>query len=132
MNDVYLALRVFLAMVLNLVILVAGMYIAEHSILSALKAIRFAFRSEFRTDTGKINVLGLAILIVIYVFSDIHEYVANSMSVVKPAPTANRATIAVLLFGFFFILSLACVLKMERAAHSEESAQSTERSPTTN
>jgi hypothetical protein len=120
--NIYAALQPLMAIVLNLLILVASMYIVEHSITGALKAVKFAFKSEFKTDTGKINVLGLAVLVVIYVFSDIHEYAANSMSLVKPAPAENRATVAVFLFGFFFILSLICVLKMERSdAKSNES-----------
>ena len=93
---------------------VGATLLIEHSLSGALKAVKFALKSEFTTDTGKLNLIGMILLVFIFIFSDLHDYAANALSNQKPAPAENHVLAPVLMIGLLFVGSLVCVLLVEK------------------
>lgn len=99
---------------LEIIFFILAVFLVERSIEGALKAVKVALKSEFTTDTGRVNLIGMILLVFVYVFSDLHEMAANALAVEKPAPSQSHLIAAVALFGLGFIGSLICVLLMEK------------------
>jgi hypothetical protein len=100
--------------------LILAAYILNHSMQAMLKGIKAAFQGELKTDAGRVNLVGMLLFVFLYIFSDLHQLVANVLSVEKPAPAENHVIVGVLLFGLGFVLSLICVMVVESKKKNSE------------
>jgi hypothetical protein len=89
-------------------------FILEHSVTGAVKAVKLALKSEFTTDIGRINLVGMILFVILLFFTNLHQMVAAALSVDKPPPSENDVLAPAVLFGLGFVLSLICVLIVER------------------
>jgi hypothetical protein len=88
-------------------------YIVRGSIAEALKGLKVALKSEFTTATGKLNFVSMILLVFVMVVFNLHEMVANALSVDGHAPVQNHVMGPALLVSLFFIGSLICVMIVE-------------------
>jgi hypothetical protein len=107
-------LQLLLTVALEAGLLVLTPYLLNHSMEGMLKGIKVAFKGEFKTDAGRLNLIGMLVFAFLYIFSDLHELAANALSVEKPAPSESHVIVGVLLFGLGFVLSLVCVMVVEK------------------
>jgi hypothetical protein len=107
-------LGLIVAVMLEAGLLLLTAYLLNHSMEGMLKGIKVAFKGEFKTDAGKLNLIGMLVFAFLYIFSDLHELAVNALSVEKPAPPQSHVIVGVLLFGLGFVLSLVCVMIVER------------------
>ena len=103
-----------LVVALNIVLAYAAFILIEHTFKGALKALRLALKFEFTTDTGKMNFVGVVILTLLTIFTDLHEALGNALSTEKPAPSHAAVLAPLVLFGLVFVISMICTLLMER------------------
>jgi hypothetical protein len=106
-------LQLLLAVSLEAGLLLLVSYLLNHSVEGMLKGIKVAFKGEFKTDAGRLNLIGMLLFAFLYVFSDLHEMIVRTLSVEKPAPVESHLVVGVLLFGLGFVLSLVCVMVVE-------------------
>ena len=109
-----LFLRVLLVVGLEAALAYFAFFLVERTFEGALKAIKLALKFEFTTDTGKMNFIGVVVLTFLTIFFSLHEMLANTLSAEKPAPSDLRVLAPLVLFGLVFIVSMICVLLMER------------------
>lgn len=106
--------QILIVVSLEIGFLFVAAYLLNHSMGQMLKGLKVALKGEFRTDAGKLNLVGMLLLAFLYVFSDLHEAAINSLSVEKPAPQSSHLIGALVLFGLGFVFSLICVMVVER------------------
>jgi len=106
--------RILLTAGLEIALTLGAVFLVERSLEGALKAVKFALKSEFSTDTGRVNLVGMILLVFFLVFSNLHEAATRALSVEKPAPAENYVLVPEILFFLGFLCSLICVLIMER------------------
>lgn len=107
--------RLLLVTALNLALLYVAALIVERTLDGALKAVKVGLKSEFSTGTGRVNLIGMILLVFIVVFTNLHEMATVALSVDKPPPAGSNVVIVVTLVGFFFVGSVICVLIAERS-----------------
>jgi hypothetical protein len=107
-------LQPLLVVALELVLAFAAVLLVEHSITGALKAVKVALKSEFTTDAGKLNLVGMLLFVFIYVFSNLHELASTALSLEKPVPPETHTITALIFFGLGFLGSLICVMLIEK------------------
>jgi hypothetical protein len=95
-------------------LLFVSAFVFSHSIEGAVKALKLALKSEFTTDTGRINLAGMILLVVFFFFSNLHEMVTTALSTERPPGPEEHFVAPATLLGLFFFGSLICVLIMER------------------
>lgn len=106
-------LQIILVVLLEAGMLLLAAYLLTHSVDGMVKGIKVALKGEFRTDAGKLNLIGMILFAILYIFSDLHEVVVESLSVTKPAPAGSHVVVGVLLFGLGFVISLFIVMISE-------------------
>jgi hypothetical protein len=116
-----LFLKILLVVALEAGLAYFAFFLVERTFAGALKAIKLALKFEFTTDTGKMNFIGVVILTFLTIFFSLHEMFANALSTEKPPPSDLRVLAPLVLFGLVFVISVICVLLMERQrSHPED------------
>jgi hypothetical protein len=106
-------LQVVLVVLLETGLLLLSAFLLTHSVDGMMKGIKVALKGEFNTDAGKLNLIGMILFAILYIFSDLHQIVAETLSVTKPAPGESHVVVGVLLFGLGFVISLLIVMISE-------------------
>lgn len=105
--------RILTAVGLEILLFIGAAYLLERSLGGALKAVKLALKSEFSSDTGRLNLVGMVLLVFVFLVSNLHEAASNALSPEKPAPADSHVLGPVILFGLVFVGSLICVLIVE-------------------
>ena len=82
--------RLLIVLVLEVALLYLAAYLVERTIDGALRAVKVGLKSEFSTSTGRINLIGMILLVFVLVFAVLHGMAENALSVEKPAPAGAR------------------------------------------
>jgi hypothetical protein len=106
--------QVLVVVALNIVLMIAATFLMTHSIGGAIKAVKVALKSEFTTDTGRLNLVGMILLVFVMVFFGLHATLGDALSVEHPAPSEYQVLAPMVLFGLGFVCSMICVLAVER------------------
>ncbi len=109
-----------IAVALDAALLILAALIVERTIEGALKAVKVGLKYEFSTGTGAVNLAGMILLVVVLVFTELHETAANALSVEKPAPAGSALVVILLLVGIFFTGSVICVLVSEKKTNKQD------------
>jgi len=99
---------------LEAVLTVLAVMMVERSLVGALRAVKVALESEVSTDTGRVNLVAMILLVFLFVFTKLHEIAAKALSAEKSAAVQESMSTAVILIGLFFALCLVCLVILER------------------
>lgn len=88
--------------------------VVERSIAGAFKGLRLALKYEFTTDVGRLNFVGMILIVCLMFVFNLHEMFSSALSVEGATRPENRVIAPVALIGFFFVCSLICVMVVER------------------
>ncbi len=99
---------------LEIVLAYVAFILVERTFAGALRALKLALKFEFTTDTGKMNFVGVVILTLLTIFTNLHEALGNALSTERPAPSQAAVLAPLVLFGLVFVISMICTLLMER------------------
>lgn len=106
--------RLVIVVLLESALLFVAALIVERTVEGAVKAVKVGLESEFSTGTGRLNLVGMILLVVVLVFTDLHEMASNALSVEEPPPQGSSLVSILLLVGLFFVFSVICVLISEK------------------
>lgn len=106
--------QVLLLAALTVLLMFAAALLIQHSVSGAVKAVRVALNSEFKTETGRVNLVGMILLVIIIMSLHLEDTLANALAVQHPAPSEYRVLAPMTLFFLGFVGSVICVSLMER------------------
>jgi hypothetical protein len=98
---------------LSILLLAVVSYSLSHSITQAIKVMKSAFKYEFKTDSGKLNLIGLVLLLFLILFSDVHKAAAIALSPTHSFSNQTSEFVPVFLFCLLATGSLICVTILE-------------------
>jgi glucan phosphoethanolaminetransferase (alkaline phosphatase superfamily) len=98
---------------LFILIFAAASYILSHSVTLAIKMMKSAFKNEFKTDSGKLNLISLILLIFLIVFLNIHKAAAIALSPTHSLSDQTSDIVSIFLFCLLATGSLICLVILE-------------------
>lgn len=99
--------------VLVLVLAIVIERIVQHSFSGAISSIFRSLSLELTTDTGRINLIAMIVLLFAFMFGQIHKELAEALSVVRPVTREAQASISSLHLAIFFVFSVLVVARLE-------------------
>ena len=92
--------------------------IVHKSFANALSSLVKAFKLEIKTDSGKVNLIGMMALIFLYLFTAVHRIMAELLSTVRPVTTEHETSITTVQLALFFGFSLVVVGWLEHQSRT--------------
>lgn len=105
--------RLLILVALNVALVIVAAYVVKHSIREALNALKVALRSEITTVTGRLNFISMVLIVLAMFVFNLHEMVANALSVDGKPLAGDHVIAPAALIGLFFVCSLICVMIVE-------------------
>lgn len=105
--------REFVAVVLCILLFAVASYALSHSVTQAIKLMKSAFKNEFKTDAGRLNVFSSIFLVFIILFSNIDKFLAIALSPTHALSGQTSEIGPILFFCLFATGSLITVSVLE-------------------
>jgi amino acid transporter len=99
--------RLLGVVVLSLALVAAVEFIVHRSFTHALKAIKTAFKAEFQTDSGRLNLVAMFIMLFVFILTSLGTEISRAVSKVRQ-PGADLVVPIITLFCILFLLG--CVI----------------------
>ncbi|HKV92123.1 MAG TPA: hypothetical protein VJW20_06210 [Candidatus Angelobacter sp.] len=106
-------LRVVVLVLLSVGLAFFAIFIIQRSIGETFKALKLALKSEFTTNTGKLNLVAMVLFAVVMLVFNLHEMIASALSVDGQMRAGDHVIAPALLLILLFIGSLVCVVVVE-------------------
>jgi len=108
--------KVGVVVILSILLLGAASFILTHSMTAAMKVIRSAVKYEFKTDSGRLNLISAVLLLFLILFSNLDRAVAIALSPTHVLSNETSEIVPIFLFFVFLTGSLICVTVLEYKA----------------
>src|SRR6266478_2884352 len=106
--------RLLVLFALSVVLVILAVFVVERSVDGALRALKLAIKFEFTTDTGRLNLVGMILFVVVIFVFNLHAVLTDALSVDSVARHDDHVTVPALLIGLFFFGSIFFVSLLER------------------